>query len=385
LTHPLGSAFGGNAAARRRALHFAAAYSAGWLMPMGFEAGDADLAEEIAACNKLRKLNEILRADVTAQVISSAGADIALLRRGQPGKKAIILAANTSTEKTAALDLKLLAEKLRDADVTRLGKPEMLTATLEFSAGGVEMFEALPRRVVKLARSPAADGNAPRIGIEAMTPKVDNGEFPVRRIVGETVTVAADIITDGHDKLAAELLWRPVDEKKFRAAPMTLVNNDRWTGEFTLERLGRYVYAVSAWKDLYASFVDEVTKKHAAGVSTKLELEEGFLLLKQAAERGVHKGALGEIVKQVETASEAEKRDILLSANTVALMRAADAKKFLVQSGEVIVDAERPAAMERSAMSSPACRPSRRWDSMCCISRRSIPLGASTARAAIIR
>jgi starch synthase (maltosyl-transferring) len=344
LTHPLGSAFGGNAAARRRALHFAAAYSAGWLMPMGLETGDADLAEEIAACNKLRKLNEILRADLTAQVISSAGADIALLRRGEPGKKAIILAVNSSTEKNAALEMKLLAEKLRDADVTRLGKTEILPSTLEFSPGGVEMFEALPRRAVKLARSPAADGNAPRIGIEAMTPKVDNGEFPVRRIVGETVTVAADIITDGHDKLAAELLWRPVDEKKFRATPMTLVNNDRWTGEFTLERLGRYVYAVAAWKDLYASFVDEVTKKHAAGVSTTLELEEGLSLLKQAAERGVYKGALGEVVKQVETASEPEKRDILLDPNTVALMREADAKKFRVQSGEAIVDAERPAA-----------------------------------------
>jgi starch synthase (maltosyl-transferring) len=341
LTHPLGQGFSGNAAARHRALQFAAAYCAGWLMPMGFEdAADLPgLAEAIAVCNKLRKTNEILSGPATARVISSAGAEIALLQRGRPHKKSIILAVNSSTEKNAAHDAKDFAEKLQDADLVPMAAVDSLAL---LQPGGVIMLEASPRPPIKAASAAAADGNAARIAIEAITPKVDDGSLPVRRVVGETVTVEADIIADGHDKLAVELWFRAADEKKWCSAPMTLINNDRWTGEFTLERLGRYVVAVAAWKDNYASFVDEVSKKHAAGVSTHLELEEGLALVKQTAERGLNKTGkpLKDVLKLLQIASEETTRETLLSERMIGLMRAGDLRKFQVQSGEVIVDAE---------------------------------------------
>ena len=341
LTHPPGQGFSGNAAARRRALHFAAAYCAGWLMPMGFEdAADLPgLADEIAACNKLRKTNEILSGPATARVISSAGAEIALLQRGRPRKKAVILAVNSSTEKNAEYDARDVAEKLQDCDLMPIAAADDVAS---MPPGAVIMLDASPRMPIKAARALEADGNAPRIAIEAITPKVDGGEFAVRRVAGETVTVEADIIADGHDKLGVELWFRPVDEKKWSSAPMTLINNDRWTGAFTLERLGRYVYVVAAWKDFYASFVDEVSKKHAAGVSTHLELEEGLALLQQAAGRGLNKTgkALKDVLKLLQIASEEERRETLLSERMIALMREADLRKFQVQSGEVIVDAE---------------------------------------------
>ena len=206
----------------------------------------------------------------------------------------------------------------------------------------LKMTEAAPI----LNPQPPVSCSAPRIAIEAIAPKVDNGEFPVRRILGETINVEADLIADGHDKLAAELLWRPIDVKEFSAVPMTLVENDRWRGEFPLERLGRHVYAVAAWKDLYASFVDEVTKKHNAGVPTRLEIEEGLALIKStAAVKGSkYTKPLKELLKQLEPAPEEIRRAVLLSDETVALMRAADRKKFITRSGEIIVDCERQAA-----------------------------------------
>ena len=41
------------------------------------------------------------------------------------------------------------------------------------------------------------------------TPEVDCGRFPIKRVVGRTVTVSADIHADGHDVLAAALLCPP--------------------------------------------------------------------------------------------------------------------------------------------------------------------------------
>ncbi len=42
--------------------------------------------------------------------------------------------------------------------------------------------------------------------IEAVTPEVDGGRFPVKRVIGEQVVVEADIFADGHDQLACLLL-----------------------------------------------------------------------------------------------------------------------------------------------------------------------------------
>src|SRR5262249_9792611 len=46
---------------------------------------------------------------------------------------------------------------------------------------------------------------APRIVIDKITPAVDAGRFAAKRIVGENIRVEADIFTDGHDVLGAEL------------------------------------------------------------------------------------------------------------------------------------------------------------------------------------
>ena len=73
---------------------------------------------------------------------------------------------------------------------------------------------------------------ASRIAIEALSPLVPGGDYAVKRVVGETVFVTADIIPDGHDVLAAELLWRAADEAAWHHAPMRLAGNDRWEARF---------------------------------------------------------------------------------------------------------------------------------------------------------
>jgi starch synthase (maltosyl-transferring) len=209
---------------------------------------------------------------------------------------------------------------------------------LESSAAGA--------KPILFARARLPDCAAPRIAIEGVTPKVDDGQFPVRRIVGEVLAVRANLIADGHDYLAGEVLWRPLDEPKFRASPLTLTSNDEWTGSFPLERLGRYVYAIAAWKDVFATFVHELTAKHQAGIDTHLEIEEGLALVRAAAAAGLNKTGrpLKTILKTLETADADARRDALLSPALAALMRAGDLKKFRAQSSEIIVDAERPGA-----------------------------------------
>ena len=118
-----------------------------------------------------------------------------------------------------------------------------------------------------------------RIYIEDVYPVVDGGRFPIKRIVGEEVDVWADIFHDGHVVLAAELLWRREGADKWLRVPMVLHDNDRWTASFTPPKAARYVYAIEAWTDVFASWRRDFLTKRAAGMDVELEIEEGRKLL----------------------------------------------------------------------------------------------------------
>ena len=47
-----------------------------------------------------------------------------------------------------------------------------------------------------------------RIVIEGVYPELDGGRYPVKRIVGETFEVWADIFCDGHDILGAAIKYK---------------------------------------------------------------------------------------------------------------------------------------------------------------------------------
>ena len=131
------------------------------------------------------------------------------------------------------------------------------------------------------------DGKAARarVVIQGVTPEIDCGRFPIKRIIGDKVIVEADIFTDGHELMAAELLWRSIDEKDWRRVPMQLEANDRWRAEIAPLRIGRYLVTVEAWWDEFSSLLRDLEKKRAASVDFAVEIAEARLLLRAAADR----------------------------------------------------------------------------------------------------
>ena len=123
---------------------------------------------------------------------------------------------------------------------------------------------------------------AERVAIEAVSPELDGGRFPAKSVEGDPVEVEADIFCDGHDKIAAALLYRPKDAAEWAESPMAFVVNDRWRGTFRPASVGRHEFTIIAWRDLFATWRDEISKKHAAGQPISLELREGRILLETA-------------------------------------------------------------------------------------------------------
>ena len=44
-----------------------------------------------------------------------------------------------------------------------------------------------------------------RVVIEHVQPEIDDGRFPIKRVIGEYVVVEADVIADGHDAISCVL------------------------------------------------------------------------------------------------------------------------------------------------------------------------------------
>jgi len=87
----------------------------------------------------------------------------------------------------------------------------------------------------------------------------------VKRAVGEDVLVEADVFTDGHDAVVAELLWRFQGAHSWEAMPMKFAGNDHWSAAFPVERLGRYEYTVRAWTDPFVTWQRDLAKRRDAG------------------------------------------------------------------------------------------------------------------------
>jgi starch synthase (maltosyl-transferring) len=105
-----------------------------------------------------------------------------------------------------------------------------------------------------------------RVVIEAVTPQVDAGRHPVSRIVGDEVAITAVIFGDGHDHIAAQLLYRRGSEKIWRTAPMTSVVNDLWTGSFKVDKLGPWQFTIQGWVDHFDTWDSDLRKRLAAQV-----------------------------------------------------------------------------------------------------------------------
>ena len=130
-----------------------------------------------------------------------------------------------------------------------------------------------------------------RVVIRRVTPELDGGRFPIKAIPGDVITVEADIFADGHDYVSARLLYRAPNEKQEQEQPMHKLENDRWTGHFTVEQLGRYHYTLEAWVDHIGSWQHELDLKVRDGQRVTSELLAGAKLADGMAHRaGVQTG-----------------------------------------------------------------------------------------------
>jgi starch synthase (maltosyl-transferring) len=171
---------------------------------------------------------------------------------------------------------------------------------------------------------------AQRIAIEGVNVEIDGGRFPARAVAGQPERIAVDIFCDGHDTIEAALLYRHDSEGAFTEVALEHLGNDRWEAWVTFSEIGNHELTFIAWRNLFATWRKDVAKKHAAGRSVGLELEEARHMIEAAYGRegraNAHdKTALRDVIKADREAqkvgmSDGERLARLTSAEVAELM-----------------------------------------------------------------
>ncbi len=373
----------GAAALGLRTLRIAAATGGGMIVPMGFEyLARRAMEQRHSAPEDMADALREAEGDLSAAIAESNGLIDRLAKVGvsgamrcltEPGGVVTALAVmDTADGRTAEKGLVVLV----NADMTRSHPIPVSLNPLDPAAGallGNPRFElgddATPGlapgevRVAVLSRMPAVRAAVPNdrraasaaakqspIVVDRVTPCLDGGAFPAKRIVGRAIVVEADIFADGHDILAAELLWRAADQKEWQRAPLIPLGNDRWQGRMTPTRIGRHLFTVEAWRDEYASLCHGIELKHQAGVDITLDLAEAAALIERVAAHAVPKHgrvfsktlavlSRGDAASSVKSLTARAARDAFAAAEA-----AAEGRAFAVCPEPISLEIDRPQA-----------------------------------------
>ncbi len=124
-----------------------------------------------------------------------------------------------------------------------------------------------------------------RVVIEGVTPQVDSGRFPIKRVVGDEVAVEADVFADGHEEIACLLEHRHECEATWHHTPMQPLGNDRWRASFWMEELGLYFYRIVGWVDRFQTWRHDLKKRADAGQNLEVDLQIGAKLVQDASKQ----------------------------------------------------------------------------------------------------
>ena len=130
-----------------------------------------------------------------------------------------------------------------------------------------------------------------RLGIDDVTPAAGGGRYPSKAVVGESIPIRAVVWREGHDAVAANVVWRklgsPGPGHHVRMAPHG-AGTDAWLARVSADAEGLWTFRVDAWSDPWATWLHAIHAKVDAGQEASElvnDLEIGARLIERVGRR----------------------------------------------------------------------------------------------------
>lgn len=189
-----------------------------------------------------------------------------------------------------------------------------------------------------------------RLAIENISHEINGGRFSAKVVCARPFRIEADVFGDGHDVLRAAVQARRGGGRRALETELHYFDNDRWAAELSLPEPGGWHLSFIAWRDLFATWHKDTAKKIAAGQDISLELEEGrqLIAVALAADEPLKarlRKTLTRLLTQLEDAELTTRQSLLMSQDTLTLMRAVGPRSNLSRyERDLAIRADREAA-----------------------------------------
>ncbi|WP_439554769.1 alpha-1,4-glucan--maltose-1-phosphate maltosyltransferase [Dyadobacter sp.] len=122
-----------------------------------------------------------------------------------------------------------------------------------------------------------------RVVITNVSPQVESGKYPARRAIGESIDFSADVFGDGHDVVAAAVIYKHESEENWNEVLMQFAGNDHWEANWSPDKEGFYQYQFTGWIDHFTTWKKGLVKKYDAHQDIAVEIKIGIELLEEAS------------------------------------------------------------------------------------------------------
>lgn len=102
-----------------------------------------------------------------------------------------------------------------------------------------------------------------------------------KAVVGDATPIAATVVRDGHDVVAAAVRWRDPGAVEWQRLPLAVTGEDTFEGEVVFAGVGLGELAIETWTDRYATWRRDIARWEGADLD--LELSAGASLLRELA------------------------------------------------------------------------------------------------------
>jgi starch synthase (maltosyl-transferring) len=120
------------------------------------------------------------------------------------------------------------------------------------------------------------------IVIRTVSPQIDGGRYPVKRVIGEVVEVQAEIFTHCPEPIFARVRYRHDDQDTWTEVPLKEDETDHWRASFEVTQLGYYRYTVDAWTDPLLAWWLGLEQRANSELPLVGHAHEGLVLLDRA-------------------------------------------------------------------------------------------------------
>ncbi|HYO33132.1 MAG TPA: alpha-1,4-glucan--maltose-1-phosphate maltosyltransferase [Nocardioidaceae bacterium] len=198
-----------------------------------------------------------------------------------------------------------------------------------------------------------------RIPITNVSPVIERGQYPVKAVVGEPLTVQAAVFREGHDALGAGVVLTDAEGVDRDLVVMRELDfPGRYEAVVAADAEGAWSYRIESWADPYATWRHAAEIKIPAEIDVDLMFTEGDLVFQRAIEAIASDSDAGEAARTTLKAAAAAGRDTKLpvkvrlaamtSSQVSAALRAFPLRELLSSEGPFPIQVDRVRALYSS-------------------------------------